>query len=233
MSARKSSGPAVAGARPAATHRGRATSRRPWPGVLPEPTEELAAVERLRDAGREIYPAQGKELAALVAVPFEDVRVVIVGLDPYPTPGHAVGLAFSVPPSVTPLPPGIRSIHAAMRHDGFDPPSHGDLSGWADQGVLLLNRALTFERGAGAGAHLPIWRPFTNGVIRRLVEREEPVVFVLWGKEAQKVQDLVDAPRHTVLTAPHPSSRGAHRAAFKEAGTFRTVNTLLAEPIRW
>ncbi|MFC6238039.1 uracil-DNA glycosylase [Longivirga aurantiaca] len=208
-------------------------ARLPWPGVLEEPVEAFAAVEQLRSAGREVFPARGLELAALALVPFQEVRVVIVGLDPYPTPGHAMGLAFSVPPEVRPLPAGVRSIHAAMRHDGFDPPDHGDLSGWARQGVLLLNRALTYERGRKAGAHLPIWRDFTDQVIRVLNERDEPVVFVLWGNEAQKVGALVDASHHHTVTAPHPSSRGAYRKASQDAGTFTTVNRLLGAEIHW
>jgi len=208
-------------------------ARRPWPGVLDEPVEAFAAVDRLRAAGREVFPARGLELAALSLVPFDDVRVVIVGLDLYPTPGHAMGLAFSVPPEVQPLPAGLRSIHAAMRHDGFTPPENGDLSGWARQGVLLLNRALTFERERKAGAHLPIWRSFTDQVITVLSERERPVVFMLWGNDAQKVGGLIDSSRHHIVTAPHPSSRGAYRTAFQEAGTFTAVNKLLGDGINW
>lgn len=208
-------------------------ARRPWPGVLDEPVAAFAAVQQLRRAGREIYPARGLELTALALVPFDQVRVVIVGLDPYPTPGHAMGLAFSVPRNVERLPTGVRSIHAAMRHDGFTPPDHGDLSGWAKEGVLLLNRALTFERGRKPGAHLPLWRDFTDQVIHVLSDRDEPVVFVLWGNDAQKVQRLIDTSRHHIVTAPHPSSRGAYRTAFQKSGTFRSVNELLAEPIDW
>lgn len=208
-------------------------ARRPWPGVLDEPTEALGTVARLRSDHREIYPADGLELTALEKVPFQKVRVVIVGLDPYPTPGHAMGLAFSVPRKVSPLPPGVSSIHAAMRHDGFTPPEHGDLSGWTTQGVLLLNRALTHERGAKAGAHLPIWREFTDQVIRVLSKRGDPVVFVLWGKQAQKVGSLIDASRHHIVTAPHPSSRGAHRREFQRRGRFLEINDALTEPINW
>lgn len=208
-------------------------ARHPWRGVLPEPVEALRAVGRLRGEGREVYPARGLELTALVLVPFEKVRVVIVGLDPYPAPGHATGLAFSVPRDVRPLPPAIQSIHAALRHDGYAPPDHGDLSGWAAQGVLLLNRALTHEAGTRSGAHLPIWRGYTDQVIRVLSERAERVVFVLWGFEAQKVARLIDTPPRYIVRAPHPSSRGRHREAFKREGTFRAVNDLLAEPVDW
>lgn len=201
--------------------------------MLEEPVAALTTVEQLRRGGREVYPPPGLELAALVRVSFEQVRVVILGLDPYPTPGHAMGLAFSVPRDVTNLPPGIRSIHEAMRNDGFSPPEHGDLSAWASQGVLLLNRALTFEQGTRAGAHLPIWRDYTDRVIEVLNERAEPVVFVLWGNKAQEVEGRIDTSRHPIVTAPHPSARGAHRKAFQHAGTFTKVNERLVEPIEW
>jgi uracil-DNA glycosylase len=193
----------------------------------------LAEVQALRDLGREIYPAAGDELRALELVPFERVRVVIVGLDPYPTPGQATGLAFSVPRSESSLPVGLRSIHAAMDREGYPPPGHGDLTGWTTEGVLLLNRALTFERDLKAGAHLRFWRDFTDDVIRVLNQRDRRVVFVLWGNAAQKVQPLITQKQHRVVTAPHPSSRGDYRTRFQEAGTFRKVNRLLDKGIDW
>jgi uracil-DNA glycosylase len=208
-------------------------ARDPWPGVVREPVEEMRQVA-LRRAGHEVYPPRGLELAALSLVPYEQVRVVIVGLDPYPTPGNAIGLAFSVPRTVTSLPPALCSIHAAMRHDGYVPPEHGDLSGWVRQGVLLLNRALTFEVGTKSGTHLPIWREYTDSVIAALNDRAEPVVFALWGRKAQKVLPRIDNKRHTVITAPHPSSRGGYRTEFQQAGTFLRINKALAKPtIDW
>lgn len=208
-------------------------TRLPWPGILDEPTDALATIGRLRATGHEIYPAHGLELAALGAVGFQDVRVVIVGLDPYPTPGNAIGLAFSVPRTVDQLPAALRSIHTAMANDGYPPPAHGDLSGWAHQGVLLLNRALTYERGTKSGTHLMYWRDFTDQVIRVLDERADPVVFVLWGNDALKVRKLITRPHHTVITAPHPSSRGHYRTAFQKAVTFRRVNKALDDDIDW
>jgi uracil-DNA glycosylase len=193
----------------------------------------MAQVQELRDLGREIYPAAGDELKALELVPFEQVRVVILGLDPYPTPGQATGLAFSVPRSDAPLPIGLRSIRAAMANDGYPPPQHGDLTGWTKQGVLLLNRALTFERNQKSGAHLGIWQGFTDEVIRVLNERDKRVVFVLWGNAAQKVEPLITQKQHRVVTAPHPSSRGEHRRRFQTARTFRKVNRLLDTSIDW
>jgi uracil-DNA glycosylase len=208
-------------------------ARDPWPGVVREPVEELRKVARRR-ASHEVYPGPGLELAALVAVPFQKVRVVIVGLDPYPGEGLATGLAFAVPEGTERLPDGLRSIHAALRHDRYEPPVREDLTGWADQGVLLLNRALTFEVGSPrAGGHLPIWRDWTNEVIAALNDRAEPVVFALWGRKAQRVP-LIDTKRHTVITAPHPSSRGAYRTEFQQAGTFLRINKALGKPtIDW
>lgn len=131
------------------------------------------------------------------------------------------------------LPAGLLSIHTAMENDGYPPTAHGDLSGWAHQGVLLLNRALTYERGTKSGTHLKYWRDFTDQVIRVLDERADPVVFVLWGNDALKVRKLITRPHHTVITAPHPSSRGHYRTAFQKAGTFQRVNKALDDDIDW
>jgi uracil-DNA glycosylase len=216
--------------------RAKAVPAEPWSNVRDGSVEPLRAVRALRRDGATIYPEQDRIFAAF-AVPFKKVRVVIVGLDPYPTKGHATGLAFSVPRTFETLPPGLRSIHEAMRKDGFEPPKHGDLSGWMNEGVLLLNRALTFEVDAGAGAHLRMWTDFTNQVIRELSDRPRPVVFVLWGREAQKVRRFIDEKDNRVVTAPHPSSRGAHRKAFQKSKSFSKVNTRLvslgSRPIEW
>jgi uracil-DNA glycosylase len=205
-----------------------------WPRpIVDARARPLAEVQALRDLDREIYPARGDELKALELVPFEKVRVVILGLDPYPTPRQATGLAFSVPRSEASLPIGLRSIHTAMAQDGYPPPKHGDLSGWTTEGVLLLNRALTFERDRKSGAHLGIWQGFTDEVIRLLNQRDGRVVFVLWGNAAQTVEPLITQKQHRVVTAPHPSSRGEYRKRFQAAGTFQKVNRLLDKGIDW
>ena len=208
-----------------------AAPRAPWPGILPEPQEALRKVAMRREEAT-VYPRTGLELAAMAATPFEDVRVVILGLDPYPNVDHATGLAFSVPLGVSPLPSGLTSIRCALQHDNFDLPASGSLDGWAHQGVLLLNRALTVEMGEGGkpqtGRHLPIWREFTDSVIRAISDRPgPPVVFVLWGRDAQKAERLID-PRHHVIKTWHPSSRGKHKAAFQSYGTFEMVNARVA-----
>lgn len=209
-------------------------ARDPWPGVVREPAEELRQVKWLRHEGRTLYPNAGLELAALAAVPFERVRVVIVGLDPYPGEGLATGLAFAVPNSTERLPDSLQSIYKGLENDEYAPPPNSDLSGWARQGVLLLNRALTFEVGIKPKTHLPIWSAWTNEVITALNQRAEPVVFVLWGAKAKAVTRLIDEERHTIITAYHPAARLAvHRDAFQREGTFRRVNEALAEPIVW
>lgn len=219
-----------------------AAARRPWPGVLDAERAEpyfgdlmrFVKGERARLAG-EVYPAEGDMFAAFHLTPFERVKVVVLGQDPYPNPGQAMGLSFSVPTGVR-LPTSLRNIHAAMREEDLTPARHGDLTGWARQGVLLLNAALTVPAG-GAGKHLAVWRPFTDAVVRLLNERERPVVFVLWGAKGQRVlhRNLVDAERSVV--APHPAARGAAQTRFREAETFKQVNDLLrgfdVEPIEW
>jgi uracil-DNA glycosylase len=197
----------------------------PWGHALPE----LPTVPD-RDS---TIPPRGREVMALLRVPLRKVRVVIVGLDPYPNPDHATGLAFSVDRDVWPLPRALNSIHEAMRYDEITPPRHGDLGGWAAQGVLLLNRALTHDLNRKAGAHLAIWKPYTDAVMKAVSDRPgPPVVFVLWGRRAQQVGRLIDA-RHTIITAPHPSSRGRYRKDFIKSRTFTKVNAALAEPIDW
>nr|WP_269813597.1 uracil-DNA glycosylase [Ornithinimicrobium sediminis] len=218
-----------------------AASRRPWPGVLGEDLEKpyfkdlLRFVERERLRGA-VYPSPGDLFAAFHLTPFEKVKVVILGQDPYHQPGQANGLCFSVPRDVPRLPPSLRNIHAAMVRDGFTPPPHGDLTGWARQGALLLNTALSV-RDSEANSHAEQWREFTDAVITKLSERQRPVVFVLWGKTAQSKRDLINEDRHEVVTAPHPAARGGSQTQFREAGTFSGVNSRLKAlhdaPIEW
>jgi len=183
-----------------------------------------------------VYPAKDRLFAALKSTPLNDVKVVILGQDPYHGPGQANGLCFSVPRDALKLPPSLRNIHAAMARDGFTPPPHGDLTGWARQGVLLLNTALSV-RESDANSHAKQWREFTDAVITTLSDRQRPVVFVLWGKAAQRKRDLIDEDRHEVVTAPHPAARGRFQTEFRDAGTFIDVNRRLeaieVAPIEW
>lgn len=218
-----------------------AASRRPWPSVLGEELEKPYFRELMRFVDRErlhgpVYPPPGDLFAAFHLTPSEKVKVVILGQDPYHQPDQANGLCFSVPRDAPRLPPSIRNIHAAMARDGFTPPPHGDLTGWARQGVLLLNTALSV-RESKANSHAKQWREFTDAVINKLSNRQHPVVFVLWGKTAQTKRTLINEDRHEVVIAPHPASRGRFQTQFRAAGTFAEVNRRLQDlhdiPIKW
>lgn len=177
-----------------------------------------AAVDAERAAGHVVAPAPERIFAALALTPLDSVRVVILGQDPYPTPGHANGLAFSYvgPP---PLPRSLVNIFRERADDLGTPapaPADGDLTPWAKQGVLLLNTALTVREGAAkAGSHLLLgWGAVTDAVISA-VSRERPhVVFILWGNPAQAKRALIDESRHLVLASPHPSPLSARRGFF-------------------
>jgi uracil-DNA glycosylase len=218
-----------------------AALRRPWPCTLDEELSKPYFKELMRFLDRErrtasIYPPPGDLFAAFHLTPYEEVKVVILGQDPYHQPGQANGLSFSVPQDVLKLPPSLRSIHASMAQDGFTPPRHGDLTAWAQRGVLLLNTALTV-RDSEANAHAKQWREFTDAVITKLSNRQRPVIFVLWGKAAQRKRHLIDETRHEVVIAPHPAARGRFQTAFREAGTFAEVNRRLEAleiaPVEW
>ena len=188
------------------------------------------------DAGKQIYPPSRLIFAALDHTPFDRVRVVIIGQDPYHGPGQAQGLCFSVPPGVD-IPPSLVNVYAELKRDlGFEPPGHGCLIPWADRGVLLLNAVLTVERGR-AGAHQGKgWETFTDRVISLLSTEREGLVFLLWGAYAQAKGKLVDARRHLVLRAPHPSPLSAYRG-FIGCGHFSRANAYLkargGQPIDW
>lgn len=177
--------------------------------------EMLAKVDALRRT-RTVYPPAGKVLNALALTPFEAVNVVIVGQDPYHGPRQAHGLAFSVPEGVK-APPSLRNILKEIAddiYDGSPPAICTDLSPWAAQGVLLLNASLTVEAGA-AGSHASLgWTVLTDAVISELSEQRDHLVFLLWGRYAQSKAPLIDAQRHLVLTAPHPSPLSAYRGFF-------------------
>lgn len=192
-------------------------------------------VQELR-AGREIYPPPRLMFAALDETPFDAVKVVILGQDPYHGPGQAHGLCFSVPPGISP-PPSLLNIFQEIRRDlGLPLPGHGCLLPWARQGVLLLNAVLSVERGK-AGAHQGKgWESFTDEVIAILNREREGLVFMLWGSYAQAKGKLIDARRHLVLKAPHPSPLSAHKG-FIGCGHFSRANEWLRArgqtPIDW
>jgi uracil-DNA glycosylase len=185
-------------------------------------------------AGRSYLPAGDRVLRAFQR-PLSDVRVLVVGQDPYPTPGHAVGLSFSVAPEVSPLPRSLANIFTELHDDlGLPPAASGDLSPWADQGVLLLNRVLTVAPAA-AGSHRGRgWEAVTERAIAAVVERGGPLVAVLWGRDAQSLRPMLgDVP---CVQSPHPSPLSASRGFFGSR-PFSRVNELLrrqgGEPVDW
>ena len=189
-----------------------------------------------RDAGKRIFPAGANWFRALDLTPLDQVRVVILGQDPYHGPGRAHGLCFSVPEGVRP-PPSLINIYKELESDlGLARPAHGFLEHWARQGVLLLNSVLTVEMGMAASHRERGWEKFTDAVIRLVNDREQPVVFMLWGSYAQKKASFVDTSRHLVLKAPHPSPLSAH-SGFLGCRHFSKANAFLEsrglEPIDW
>jgi uracil-DNA glycosylase len=187
-----------------------------------------------RNNGKTVLPKKENLLRAFALTPFEEVKVVILGQDPYPNEEHACGLAFAVPPN-TPLPKSLVNIYNELKNDvvfnsGFD------LTEWAKQGVLLLNTSLSVVAGNPA-SHSDIgWGALTNDVIRVLNEERDNLVFILWGKHAQRKAMFIDETKHLVIKSPHPSPLSAHRGFFGSKPFSRT-NTYLKEhniePIRW
>ncbi|MCU7555491.1 uracil-DNA glycosylase [Alteromonas sp. ASW11-19] len=194
-------------------------------------------VARARAEAGPVYPAPDEVFTAFRLTPLADVKVVILGQDPYHGPGQAHGLAFSVPPGVKP-PPSLANIFKELQHDigGFDRPSHGDLTGWAEQGVLLLNTVLTVAQGQAHSHSKWGWETFTDAVIAELNAKRTGMVFLLWGSHARKKGAAIDRNRHCVLEAPHPSPLSAHRGFFG-CGHFSKANTYLRNqgqaPINW
>lgn len=187
-------------------------------------------------AGKTIFPKGPEYFRALDLTPLENVRVVILGQDPYHGPGQAHGLCFSVRPGVR-TPPSLINIYKELAEDvGFQPVNHGFLEHWARQGVLLLNSVLTVQQAEAASHRGRGWEIFTDAVIRAVNEECPHVVFMLWGSYAQKKASFVDKKRHLVLKAPHPSPLSAHRGFlgcrhFSKANQFLLENGL--EPIDW
>ncbi|WP_049721521.1 uracil-DNA glycosylase [Gilvimarinus polysaccharolyticus] len=179
-----------------------------------------------KQAGKVIYPPAGEMFNAFNSTPFEQVKVVILGQDPYHGPGQAHGLSFSVPAGVS-VPPSLQNIFKEIERDlNIARPNHGNLQAWAEQGVLLLNATLTVEQ-ASAGSHQKRgWEQFTDRVIDALNRHRNGLVFLLWGSYAQKKGRLIDGQKHLVLSSPHPSPLSAYRG-FLGNGHFSQANEYL------
>jgi uracil-DNA glycosylase len=182
-----------------------------------------------REAGKHIFPRASEWFHALNTTPLDQVRVVILGQDPYHGEGQAHGLCFSVQAGVPP-PPSLVNIYKEMKSDlGIDPPRHGHLESWAQQGVLLLNSVLTVQAGLAASHQGKGWERFTDAVIREVNALPRPVVFILWGSYAQKKASFVDGTRHLVLKSVHPSPLSAYNGFFGSKPFSKTNAFLIAQ----
>jgi len=209
-----------------------------WAGALAPVADRVTAMgEFLRQEiaqGRSYLPA-GENVLRAFTQPLDGVRVLIVGQDPYPTPGHAIGLSFSVAPSVRPIPRSLNNIYRELVDDlGVPKPTSGDLSPWTEQGVLLLNRVQTVAPGSSGAHRGKGWEQVTDQAIRALVARGGPLVAILWGRDAQSLRPLLgDVPR---IESVHPSPMSADRGFFGSR-PFSRANDLLVQqggtPIDW
>ncbi len=213
-----------------------------WKAALQSEFEQpyFAAIKQFlvteKKAGKNIYPPGKLIFNAFELTPFDEVKVVVIGQDPYHRKGQAMGLSFSVPEGVR-TPPSLKRIYKEIVEDipGFQAPNHGDLTAWAKQGVLLLNAFLTVEEGK-AGSHQKIgWHKFTDAVIQKISAEKEGIVFLLWGGFAKKKAALIDGSKHHVLSAAHPSPLAGN--AFFGNKHFSQTNKILEErglsPIDW
>ena len=212
-----------------------------WNEILAEEMQkdyyqELQAFVQKRRAEVRVFPEEKNVFNALELTPFESVKVVILGQDPYHGFGQAHGLSFSVQKGI-PLPPSLKNIYKELQEDiGGNLPTEGDLTHWAKQGVLLLNTVLTVEEG-NANSHKGMgWERLTNRLIESLNGLKHPVIFILWGNSAQDKEKLITNPNHVILKAPHPSPLSAYRGFFGSK-PFSRVNDILIQqgqtPIRW
>lgn len=193
---------------------------------LPYMKELMGWLEEERAMGKTIYPPQEDIYNALDFTPFAQVRVVILGQDPYHGPGQAHGLAFSVQKGVR-IPPSLQNIYKELESDlGIVPPPHGNLEAWARQGVLMLNNVLTVEDGQAASHHGRGWEKFTDKVIELLNKEKEGLVFILWGSPAQKKASIVDPKKHYLIKSVHPSPLSAYRG-FLGSKPFSKTNEFL------
>ena len=212
-----------------------------WNEILAEEMQkdyyqELQTFVQKRRAEVRVFPEEKNVFNALELTPFESVKVVILGQDPYHGFGQAHGLSFSVQKGI-PLPPSLKNIYKELQEDiGGELPTEGDLSHWAKQGVLLLNTVLTVEEGNANSHKRKGWERLTNRLIESLNELKHPVIFILWGKPAQDKEKLITNSNHVILKAPHPSPLSAYRGFFGSK-PFSRVNDILIQqgqtPIRW
>ena len=211
-----------------------------WASALEPVVEQVAEMGQFLRAeiadGRGYLPA-GPNVLRAFTFPFDRVRVLIVGQDPYPTPGHAVGLSFSVAAAVRPLPRSLENIFVEYASDlGHPAPSCGDLTPWAERGVLLLNRVLTVRPGNPASHRGKGWEPVTECAIRALVDRRQPMVAILWGRDASTLKPMLAGSECVSIESPHPSPLSASRGFFGSR-PFSRANEMLvgmgAEPIEW
>ena len=212
-----------------------------WNEILAEEMQkdyyqELQVFVQKRRAEVRVFPEEKNVFNALELTPFESVKVVILGQDPYHGLGQAHGLSFSVQKGI-PLPPSLKNIYKELQEDiGGELPTEGELSHWAKQGVLLLNTVLTVEEGNANSHKGKGWERLTNRLIESLNELKHPVIFILWGKPAQDKEKLITNPNHIILKAPHPSPLSAYRGFFGSK-PFSRVNDILIQqgqtPIRW
>lgn len=213
-----------------------------WRSLLKEETSKPyfhaleIFLERELAGGQTILPARSDVFNALAATSFEQVRVLLVGQDPYPTPGYAHGLCFSVQPTVRPLPMSLRNIYRELHDDvGCKIPNNGCLEPWARQGVLMLNTVLTVRARLANSHQGRGWERFTDRIIELIAAKQQRVVFVLWGREAQKKRVLITQPHHTVIATAHPSPLSVSK--FYGCRCFSQINRDLADanlpPIDW
>jgi uracil-DNA glycosylase len=189
-----------------------------------------------KEQGKTIYPAGSQIFNAFEKTPFHNVKVVVLGQDPYHGPGQAMGLSFSVPEGVQ-IPPSLVNIYKELREDiGIIIPQHGNLSSWTQQGVLLLNASLSVRAGEAMSHSRIGWHQFTNSVIEKISSQRKNVVFLLWGKFAQEKETLINKARHCILKAPHPSPLSAYSGFFgcrhfSKANAYLIKNGI--DPVNW
>ncbi|MEV6097963.1 uracil-DNA glycosylase [Nocardia sp. NPDC051981] len=209
-----------------------------WAEALEPVTDRIAAMGeflRTENAEGRGYLPKGENVLRAFQRPFDKVRVLIVGQDPYPTPGHPVGLSFSVAPDVSPIPRSLSNIYSEYSKDlGFPTPANGDLSPWCDQGVLMLNRVLTVQPGQPASHRGKGWEAVTEQAIRALVARDQPLVAILWGRDASTLKPMLGSTPY--IESAHPSPLSASRGFFGSRPFSRTnelLGTLGAAPVDW